>query len=176
MKQFAAQALLLASLGGLAPAQADAQTAFAIKNAHLRAGPARSYPVVAVLMSGAEVVVQGCLANYSWCDVSAGSERGWVYAGNISYAYQGQYVPVLTHGQEIGIAIVGFVLFDYWGHYYPERPWYHDRDRWRHHPPRPPVPPAPVHPPPPPHPVPHPRPQPPDDKRIPPPPPRQQAR
>ena len=34
----------------------------------------------------------------------------------------------------IGIGIIGFMLYDYWGDQYRDRPWYHDRDRWAHRP------------------------------------------
>lgn len=139
-----------------------AQLAYASKDVHLRAGPARDYPVVAIVPAGFELNVLGCLSDYSWCDVMAGPNRGWVYAGNINYAYQGTYVPVPSYGAQIGIAVIGFILFDYWTHYYPDRPFYRDRDRWvnRPRPPRPVVP-GPLHPEPPRHGAPGTRPLPP---------------
>ena len=111
---------------------ASAQLAYTAKDAHLRAGPSRDYPVVAILPTGMPIDVQGCLNDYSWCDVIAGPGRGWLYAGNISYAYEGAYVPLREYGPEIGIGIVGFLLFDYWNTYYYARPWYRDRDDWIH--------------------------------------------
>jgi uncharacterized protein YraI len=124
--------IALAALPGVA------QTlAYTSKDAHLRAGPARDYPVIAILPAGTEVAVHGCLGDYSWCDVIAGPNRGWVYAGNINHPYQGMEVPVLRYGAEIGIAVVGFVLFDYWFGHYHDRPFYRDRDWWLHRP-RPP--------------------------------------
>ncbi|MFC5497367.1 SH3 domain-containing protein [Caenimonas terrae] len=125
-------ALALTVLAGAA--QAQGWLAFAAKDIHLRAGPARDYPVVAIVPAGVELQVQGCLPNYSWCDVLAGPNRGWVYAGNISYPYQGARVPVLTYGAVIGIGVLGFVINDYWHDYYRGRPWYGDRDRWIHRP------------------------------------------
>jgi uncharacterized protein YraI len=112
--------------------QAQAQLAVTAKNAHLRAGPARDYPVVAILPMGLEISVQGCLSDYSWCDVIVGPSRGWMYAGNISYAYNGAYVPLITYGAEIGVGVVGFILFDYWTLHYHNRPWYRDREEWVH--------------------------------------------
>jgi uncharacterized protein YraI len=115
-------------------AQAQGQVAFTAKTVNVRAGPSRDYPIVAVLPAGYQVVVQGCLSNYTWCDVLAGPNRGWVYAGNISYAYQNTYVPVLNYGALIGIGVLAFILDDYWGHHYHDRPWYAERHRWIHRP------------------------------------------
>jgi len=146
--------LAMAALPGLAQAQA----AYAAKDVHLRAGPAREYPVVAVVPAGAPVAVQGCLSDYSWCDVIAGPSRGWAYAANIQYAYQGSDVPVLGYGADIGIAIVGFALLDYWSHYYVDRPFYRDRDQWEHRPRPPRAAPPGIRPGPPAHGMPAPRP------------------
>ena len=132
-KAFAAMLVAVAG-GGWLPA-AHAQVAYAAKDVNLRAGPARDYPVVAVIPSGASLAVQGCLSDYAWCDTIAGPYRGWVYAGNIAYAYEGQYVPLASYGPALGIAIVGFVLFDYWDRFYPAQPFFRDRDRWERHPP-----------------------------------------
>lgn len=127
-------ALAIAAFGAGAHAQAQV-IAYTAKPVNLRAGPAREYPVVAVLPAGFQVAVQGCLSTYAWCDVVAGYSRGWVYAGNINYPYQNQWEPVLTWGPMIGIAILGFTFDDYWHRHYWNRPWYADRDRWAHVPP-----------------------------------------
>lgn len=137
--------LLVLSLAAF-PCMAHVQLASTSKEVHLRAGPARGYPVVARLPAGFEVAVQGCLRDYSWCDVIAGPDRGWVYAGNIKVPYRGVDVPVLKYGAEIGIAVIGFILLDYWAFHYPDRPYYQEREWWvqRPRPPRiigpPPIP------------------------------------
>jgi len=136
-----AAALCLALL----PATASAYDAYAAKDVHLRAGPRRDYPVVAILPRGAPVDVLGCLSDYSWCDVIALGDRGWVYAGNLDFVYQGAPVTVLDYGAVIGIGVVVFVLGDYWDRHYHARPWYPHRDEWIHRP-RPVQPPLPVRP------------------------------
>jgi uncharacterized protein YraI len=122
----------------LVPAAAFAQ-AQAVTNApvNLRAGPAQDYPIVTQLPGGAPVTVMGCVAGYTWCDVSLPNLRGWVYAGRISYPYQGNQVPVLNYGVSIGLPIVTFSIGTYWGNYYRGRPWFRDQGRWAHHPPPP---------------------------------------
>jgi uncharacterized protein YraI len=109
----------------LTPALSDAQQfANLARDANLRAGPSRDYPVVAELPAGMSVWVDGCINGYRWCDVTVGPDRGWVYAGNIIYTYQGARVPLLNYGAVIGIGIIAFSLGDYWDNHYRTRPWY----------------------------------------------------
>ncbi len=121
---------VLASVLAALAAPAFAEPAYTAKTAHLRAGPGRSYPVVAILPPDLLLEVQGCLAGYTWCDVIAGRQRGWVYARNLWHRYGNADVPLLDHGAQIGIAIIGFGLLDYWHDHYRYRPWYGDRNRW----------------------------------------------
>jgi uncharacterized protein YraI len=100
------------------------------RDANLRAGPSRDYPVVAELEAGMSVWVDGCINGYRWCDVTVGPDRGWVYAGNIIYPYQGARVPLLNYGAVIGIGIVAFSVGDYWDNHYRTRPWYPQRQNW----------------------------------------------
>ncbi|MEO6918209.1 MAG: SH3 domain-containing protein [Collimonas sp.] len=130
------------------PVAAMAQQAFTSKPVNLRAGPARDYPLVAQLAPGTPVSVAGCINGYSWCDVTLqDGNRGWVYAQNLSYPYQGNQVPLITYGGAIGLPIIAFSLGTYWGQYYRGRPWYGQQSHWAHRP-RPPT----VRPPPRPHP------------------------
>lgn len=111
------------------------QQAYTAKSVHVRAGPARDYPVIAILPPGVPLTVEGCLSDYSWCEVVlADSNRGWMYAGNLSYAFNGANVSVLTYGGLIGLGIVSFSVGSYWDTYYRGRPWYRDRQRWIDHP------------------------------------------
>lgn len=124
-------AALLVALLAAAPALSIAQTMAATAGTvNLRAGPARDYPVVAVVPGGVGIEVQGCMSDYQWCDVIAGPNRGWVYAGNIVYPYENRQVPLLGYGAAIGIGIVAFDLGFYWDQNYRGRPWYGQRQRW----------------------------------------------
>jgi len=127
---------LLAAACLAAPAMA--QQAFTSKPVNLRAGPARDYPLVAQLGPGTPVQVAGCVNGYSWCDVTLqDGNRGWVYAQNLNYPYQGNQVPLLTYGSAIGLPIIAFSLGTYWGQNYRGRPWYGQQSHWAHRPPRP---------------------------------------
>ena len=117
----------LALTPGIASAQWDG---YAGRPLNLRAGPAAEYPLVEQVPAGVAITVQGCLSNYLWCDVMVGPSRGWVYANNIYYPYQGANVSLRTYGPVIGIGIVAFAVGSYWDQHYRGHPWYPQRQRW----------------------------------------------
>ena len=122
--------LLLAAFLCAIPTAALAQEAYTNRTANVRAGPDQSYPVVAQLPPGVGLQVMGCIDSYSWCDVVFGDNRGWVYAGSLSYPYQNRRVPILAYGPTIGIPIITFSIGSYWDSYYRGRPWYRNRSYW----------------------------------------------
>jgi len=113
-------------------AAALADNAITSEPADLYAGPDNSYPVVAQLDPNTPIQVMGCLDDWSWCDVGVEDMRGWLYSPDITYAYEGGYVPLYSYAPALGIAVVPFVLDDYWGRYYHSRPWYPRREEWAH--------------------------------------------
>lgn len=143
MKNVKALGLLAAAMAAMPVTSHAQQMAYTTaKDVNLRAGPSRDYPVVAVLRGGISISVTGCLSDYRWCDVEAGPYRGWVYAQNIVYPYQGEHVPVLTYGALIGIGIIAFTIGTYWDDHYRASPWYPQRHYWIDRPPRPIYPPV----------------------------------
>jgi len=130
---------IVAALAGLACSAtlvgAQAQgSAYTNNPVNVMAGPADDYPVVAQLDANVTVSVLGCLDTYDWCDIALGDLHGWVYAGWLSYLYEGNIVPLLGYSVVIGVPVVVFTIDSYWGHYYRGRPWYKDRDHWRNAP------------------------------------------
>jgi uncharacterized protein YraI len=126
---------------------AMAENAVTTDVASVRAGPDDSYPEVAQLDPDSPIQVMGCLDDWSWCDVSFGEDRGWLYAPDISYEYEGGYVPFYTYAPAFGLPVLIFSVESYWGSHYRGRPWYARRDDWVHrvvHHQRPPGP-APSH-------------------------------
>ena len=118
----------LLALSGMAMGQ----NAFTTHSAEVYAGPDDSYPVVAQLDSDSPVDVVGCLDDWSWCDVMFEDNRGWVYAPDIIYQYQGGFVPLYSYAPGLGIPVVQFTIGGYWDHYYRGRPWYAQRAEWLH--------------------------------------------
>lgn len=111
---------------------AMAENAVTTEPASLRAGPDDSYPEVAQLDADSPIQVEGCLDDWSWCDVSVDGTRGWMYSPDITYEYQGGYVPFYTYAPAFSVPVVAFTVDAYWGRYYHDRPWFRDRDQWAH--------------------------------------------
>lgn len=112
------------------PAAAQSGVATTTKDAHLRAGPDRDYPLVAQLKRGVVVDVFGCIENYRWCDVTVAGYRGWVFGGNLNLSWQGSVVPLQSYGWSVGIPLIGFVVSDYWTNHYRDRRWYPDHSHF----------------------------------------------
>ena len=136
--------LILAT--ALLPATADARLAYVTEPLRLYAGPGPDYPQIATLPPGLEIDVAGCMQGYQWCDVmTRDGLRGWLWSGSLSFSWGGDPMPVIRYAPSFGIPLIGFIIGDYWGAHYRDRPWYDDRRYWR-----PPPPPAMYRPPPPP--------------------------
>lgn len=139
----ATASLAMAAASLLAPALAHAADAYVTGNVNLRAGPDSSYPLIALIPAGTEVDVRGCTDGWEWCDVIVYGDRGWIAGNFIAYEYQDQPVLLPAYGARIGIPVITFVIGSYWDHYYRDRPFYRERDRWYRRPVvrRPPPPP-----------------------------------
>jgi uncharacterized protein YraI len=124
----------------MAHALATAYPAQAVGDVHLRAGPARDFPVVRTLASGTTVEVLGCESDYQWCDVDAKGPRGWVYARYLEALYGDRPVIVAQQGATLGLPILSFVIGVYWASHYRDRYWYERHHQWHqwHYWPRPP--------------------------------------
>lgn len=132
---------LLAGAVALAlPLAASAQGAFTTEAVNMRAGPDRSFPLVAWIPAGVPVRVFGCLDGWRWCDTAWGPHRGWVWSRNLAMTFQNQPWPIFYAGPRLGIPLVSFSIVSYWGSFYRNQPWWHQRNDWFHRPPPPPPP------------------------------------
>ena len=91
-----------------APLAAHAADAYVVADISLNAGPDTDYPPIDNLSAGTEVDVNGCIEGYSWCDVSAGPDRGWVPGSFLEQEYDNQPVYLIDYGPRIGIPVVSF--------------------------------------------------------------------
>lgn len=131
MKLSRLYAVLLAAAAALTlTSVVAAQEAFTTKDVNVRAGPDRAYPLVVWVPGGTAVYVNGCLDDYRWCDVTVGPDRGWVYAKNLQYTYQGQPMTIYGNGQTLALPIISFILGSYWNDNYRNRPWYGSQNNW----------------------------------------------
>lgn len=132
---------LAAALTIGATAAVSAQVAITTQAVNVRAGPDRSFPLVAWLPAGTPVQVMGCVDGWRWCDVLAGPNRGWAYSGFLSYTWGNQPTLIVQGGPMLGLPLITFSINNYWDSYYRNRPWWGNRAYWynRPPPPRPPV-------------------------------------
>jgi uncharacterized protein YraI len=113
------------------PLSAAAQQAFTTAPVDVYAGPSSDYPRVASLPPNTSVHVDGCLADWAWCDVDFSGDRGWVYAGDLAYSYENRRVVIIDNGPRLGLPVLSFSLNTYWESHYRDRPWFAQREDWQ---------------------------------------------
>lgn len=112
LRSLALACMMLASVSALA------QTAMTLREVNMRAGPDAVFPVVTWLNSQDIVQVQGCVEGFTWCDVVAGRQRGWVNAHYLRNVFPSR-VPVVT-----------FSVEQYWDEHFRNRRWYGNKADW----------------------------------------------
>jgi uncharacterized protein YraI len=113
-----------------APLMAQAIEGWVIDDISLQAGPDPAYPSIVELNAGTPVSIQGCIDGWTWCDVIANADRGWVPGTFLEEDYGGQRVVVIDYGPQIAIPVVTFSLGVYWDQHYHNRPFYTQRQQW----------------------------------------------
>jgi len=113
---------------------ASAQTATITSSVNVRAGPHKMFPTVTWLLTGTSVTVVGCVANWRWCDVIAGRERGWVYSRYLALPSDGGAITVLRGGPRLGLPAIEFSVGPYWDEHYRTKRWFAEKSnmqrRW----------------------------------------------
>lgn len=112
LRTLAVACMILTSTTGIA------QTAGFLRAVNLRTGPDVVFPVVTRLDSDDMAQVQGCLADFTWCDVVAGRQRGWVSAKYLRNVFRNR------------TAVITFSVEEYWDAHYRNRNWYADKAAW----------------------------------------------
>lgn len=111
---------------------AEAARGFSAGHINLRAGPDRGYPVIAQIPANAYVAIEGCVNDWSWCDVRWSNIRGWVAGEYLRTGDIHRPAYIADSGRTAHIPVVEFNLGNYWDNYYHNRPFYKDRDRYSH--------------------------------------------
>jgi uncharacterized protein YraI len=110
---------------------AAAQTATITSSVNVRAAPDNSFPTVTWLLGGKSVTVEGCTADWRWCDVIAGRDRGWVYTRFLSYPLNGSAVTIRKGGPNLGLPQIEFSLGPYWDTHYRGQRWFAQKADWQ---------------------------------------------
>lgn len=127
MSKLILSAALLAIALPTAPAIARTMNGYTVRATTMRAGPDIDYPAVLRLRRQTGITVYGCLRDWSWCDVRAWRERGWVRQRDINVDYRGRRRPI---SPQIGLSIQLFIFRDYWDSHYSSHRFYSERPRW----------------------------------------------
>jgi uncharacterized protein YraI len=109
---------------------AAAQDAITTSSVNVRAGPSGSMPTVTWLLGRTTVSVVGCLPNWSWCDVIAGRDRGWIYSRYLSVPFNGTAVTILNGGPNLGLPVVEFAVGPYWDAHHQRKAWFGQKASW----------------------------------------------
>src|SRR5512139_3739347 len=110
----------------------ELSVAYPISNVNLRAGPDTDYPVIVMVPDRAPIEIQGCLGDYTWCDVVFQDSRGWMRSIYLAGSYQGYYYPLRDYAPRLGYPVVEFDIGEYWDAYYQDRSFYQERPQWSH--------------------------------------------
>ncbi|MEN3976638.1 SH3 domain-containing protein [Emcibacter sp. SYSU 3D8] len=108
-------------------APASAVPGYSTDRLDVKAGPDYDYPTVAYARSGSRIEINGCLRDWSWCDVTTHRGRGWVLGEDLQAERAGRRI---SYGAPWGVANVTFSIGNYWDNHYKGRSFYGDRDNW----------------------------------------------
>lgn len=128
MRSIIIMAALVAAAVPLAPAAAQTMRGYVSGPTRLYSGPLRDYPSIRILRRGTTVNVQGCLRDWTWCDVTYRGERGWVAGNALRVSYGGRRRGLAAN---MGIGITTFSFGTYWDNHYQGRRFYGQRQRWQ---------------------------------------------
>lgn len=91
------------------PSLASAQTtATVVTDLHLRAGPGPGYDVITVMPGGQGVVLEGCLEDSNWCQVTFAGQTGWAYGTYMAFDVAGERVILAEARPRIDIPVITF--------------------------------------------------------------------
>lgn len=124
MKKFAAiTAVVFAMALGMSGA-AQAAPGWTSNALNLRAGPGVNYPLVARIPEKASVEVEGCLENWSWCNVFWRGKYGWTSGRHIELKKIKHHGGPHHASSETMPPVVVYNVNEYWDRHYRDAPFY----------------------------------------------------
>jgi uncharacterized protein YraI len=117
-------------LAAMLPAASLAQDAVATTDLNMRAGPGPQFPVISTISADGGVDIHGCTASGRWCDVTAGSMRGWAYAEYLAFDMSGTRVVLPQATTQVQVPTVTYETATYWDTYYRDQPFYAEREQY----------------------------------------------
>jgi len=111
-----------------APAAAQPMQGYAASATRLYAGPLRDFPVLRRMRRGSMITVYGCLRDWTWCDVTSGTDRGWIAADALRVNHKGRRRAVANG---MGVTLSRFLFGTYWDGHYSSRQFYRQRQHWQ---------------------------------------------
>ena len=92
---------------GVASAETEAA---AWNDLNVRSGPGPMYSILGVIPATEKVMVQGCLADLSWCEVTYGEARGWSAGNYLTATVEDTSIALSTADERV---VVGTVVYDH---------------------------------------------------------------
>ena len=123
-------AALLVLTGFAGEGRAADMAAYSAVNLNVRSGPSTRFPAVGVLGAGSDLIIHGCIARYTWCDISASGLRGWASGAHVQFVHEARRVYVPAFAAQVEIPIVTFNVTSYWHDYYRDQTFYGELERW----------------------------------------------
>lgn len=91
----------------IAGGAAAATSAFATTDLNLRSGPGPQYDIVGVIDGSTEAMVEGCLAEANWCQVTYNGQSGWASGEYLAHSLE-QPVPVYSPESQVEVSTVTY--------------------------------------------------------------------
>jgi uncharacterized protein YraI len=113
---FLAAALALA--GAFASPAEAAVTGYSARSVNIRSGPGTNFPVMATLGAGRQIMVEGCIRGWDWCEVRLNGRRGWVFSSLLSANYYSRRVSIAAYGARLGLPVISYNPRNYRDSYY----------------------------------------------------------
>ena len=108
-------------------APANAVPGYSTDRLEVKSGPDYDYPTVGYARTGTRIEINGCLRDWSWCDVSTPRDRGWVRGEDVQAERSGRRI---AYGAPWGVPNIQFNVGTYWDSNYKGRRFYRERSRW----------------------------------------------